>query len=114
MRKRKRNGQPAADSSPPTTVFGRQQRYGRHLFKIDQKAVYKMRRLSKITKTKRRVTHRRRMDHLRLGTRRLCYEDACLVAHRKSVENAFEEGYRGTKGIFHDKKVRVSSVIVAT
>lgn len=40
--------------------------------------------------------------------------DAYLTAYRKSVENALEEGYRGTKGILHDKKFTdYSRVIVA-
>ena len=40
--------------------------------------------------------------------------DSYLAAYRKSVENALEEGYRGTKGILHDKKFTdYSRVIVA-
>ena len=40
--------------------------------------------------------------------------DSYLAAYRKSVEKALEEGYRGAKGIFHDKKfTEYSRVIVA-
>ena len=39
-----------------------------------------------------------------LGHAGYAMSDAYLAAYRKSVENALEEGYRGTKGIFHDKK----------
>ena len=40
--------------------------------------------------------------------------DSYLAAYRKSVEQALEEGYRGAKGIFHDKKfTEYSRVIVA-
>ena len=49
-----------------------------------------------------------------LGHAGYAMRDAYLAAYRKSVENALEEGYRGTKGIFHDKKFTdYSRVIVA-
>ena len=49
-----------------------------------------------------------------LGHAGYAMSDAYLAAYRKSVENALEEGYRGTKGIFHDKKfTEYSRVIVA-
>ena len=49
-----------------------------------------------------------------LGHAGYAMRDAYLAAYRKSVENALEEGYRGTKGILHDKKFTdYSRVIVA-
>ena len=49
-----------------------------------------------------------------LGHAGYAMSDAYLTAYRKSVENALEEGYRGTKGILHDKKFTdYSRVIVA-
>ena len=40
--------------------------------------------------------------------------DAYLAAYRASVEKALEEGFRGTKGILHDKKfTEYERVIVA-
>ena len=49
-----------------------------------------------------------------LGHAGYAMRDAYLAAYRKSVEQALEEGYRGAKGIFHDKKfTEYSRVIVA-
>ena len=49
-----------------------------------------------------------------LGHAGYTMSDAYLNAYRKSVETALEEGYRGTKEIFHDKKfTEYSRVIVA-
>ena len=49
-----------------------------------------------------------------LGHAGYAMSDAYLAAYRKSVEQALEEGYRGAKGIFHDKKfTEYSRVIVA-
>ena len=49
-----------------------------------------------------------------LGHAGYAMRDAYLAAYRKSVEKALEEGYRGVKGIFHDKKFTdYSRVIVA-
>ena len=49
-----------------------------------------------------------------LGHAGYAMRDSYLAAYRKSVEQALEEGYRGAKGIFHDKKfTEYSRVIVA-
>ena len=49
-----------------------------------------------------------------LGHAGYAMRDSYLAAYRKSVEKALEEGYRGAKGIFHDKKfTEYSRVIVA-
>ena len=49
-----------------------------------------------------------------LGHAGYAMSDSYLAAYRKSVEQALEEGYRGAKGIFHDKKfTEYSRVIVA-
>ena len=39
--------------------------------------------------------------------------DAYLAAYRKSVVNALEEGYRGTKGILHDRKFTEYERVIA-
>lgn len=48
-----------------------------------------------------------------LGHAGYTMSDAYLNAYRKSVETALEEGYRGTKGIFHDKKFTEYSRVIA-